>query len=196
MHAALLAYQRQGQTPSREYGIALNNLGQVLVSKNDLEGAAPLYQQAFGIFELLGPPARTDLAATLANTGELYERLDRVEDARQAEQRALELLHPERDQLLRSQILRHLGNIVANTGNPSASLPYFQQSLLIEEKTLGEDHPGMASLLLDYSSATLRAGKKSLSRKLRRRAMDLLARLKSPSRDQMTVSLSDLRVAQ
>jgi tetratricopeptide (TPR) repeat protein len=196
LHAALLAYQRQGQTPSREYGIALNNLGQVLVSKNDLEGAAPLYQQAFGIFELLGPPARTDLAATLANTGELYERLDRVEDARQAEQQALELLHPERDQLLRSQILRHLGNIVANTGNPSASLPYFQQSLLIEEKTLGEDHPGMASLLLDYSSATLRAGKKSLSRKLRRRAMDLLARLKSPSRDQMTVSLSDLRVDQ
>jgi hypothetical protein len=54
----------------------------------------------------------------------------------------------------------------------------------------------MASLLLDYSSATLRAGKKSLSRKLRRRAMDLLARLKSPSRDQMTVSLSDLRVDQ
>jgi hypothetical protein len=94
------------------------------------------------------------------------------------------------------KILRHLGNIVANTGNPSASLPYFQQSLLIEEKTLGEDHPGMASLLLDYSSATLRAGKKSLSRKLRRRATDLLARLKSRSRDQMTVSLSDLRVAQ
>jgi tetratricopeptide (TPR) repeat protein len=195
LRSALLSYQRQGLALSREYGIALNNLGQVLESKNDLEGAAPLYQRALGVFEPLGPSARTDLAATLANTGELYERLDRIEDARQAEQRALELCHPQGDEVLRSQILRHLGNIVANAGNPTDALPYFEQSLVIQEKTLGEVHPAMASLLLDYSSATLRAGKKSLSRKLRRRATDLLARLKSRSTDDMTVSVSDLRAA-
>jgi hypothetical protein len=107
----------------------------------------------------------------------------------------LELLHPSGDEVLRAQILRHIGNIVAIAGRPADSLPYFEQSLVIQEKTLGEEHPATASLLLDYSSATLRAGQKSLSRKLRKRASDLLARLNSRSTEEMTVSVSALRAA-
>jgi hypothetical protein len=51
------------------------------------------------------------------------------------------------------------------------------------------------SLLLNYSSATLRDGQKSLARKLRKRATDLLARLDSGSMEQIAVSVSDLRAA-
>ncbi len=193
LRSALISYGPGPEGPSREYAVTLNNLGEVLQSKNNLDAAAPLYQQAIGIFEQLGAPARLDLAATLSNTGQLYQRQDRIEDARQAEERALELLHPEGDAVLRSQILRNLGNIVLNAGNPADSLPYFEQSLFIQEKTLGEEHPATASLLLDYSSATLRAGNKSLSRKLRKRAIDLIERLNSQSADQMTVSVRDLR---
>jgi tetratricopeptide (TPR) repeat protein len=193
LRSALILYDQQSPTPNREYGVTLNNLGQVLESKNDLDGAASLYQQAIGIFERLGAPARIDLAGALANSGALDERLDRIEDARQAEERALELLHPAGDAVLRAQILRNLGNIVVHAGNPIESLPYFEQSLLIQERALGEVHPATASLLLDYSFATLRAGKKSLSRKLRKRATDLLARLSSESMDQLTVSVRDLR---
>jgi hypothetical protein len=50
--------------------------------------------------------------------------------------------------------------------------------------------------LLDYSSATLRAGNKSLSRKLRQRAKELLERLNSRSPGPMTVSVRALRAAQ
>ena len=193
LRTALRSYDWNPDTASREYGVTLNNLGKVLETKNDLLAARPLYEQAIGIFEGLGAPARKDLAGALANTGVLYQRLDRIEDARQAEQRALELLRPAGDAVLRAQVLRNLGNIVARTGSPVDSLPYFEQSLSIQDKTLGQDHPATARLLLDYAAATLRAGNKSLSRKLRKRAAELVARFNLQSLDHMTVSVRALR---
>jgi tetratricopeptide (TPR) repeat protein len=193
LRTALRSYDWNPDTASREYGVTLNNLGKVLETKNDLLAARPLYEQAIGIFEGLGAPARKDLAGALANTGVLYQRLDRIEDARQAEQRALELLRPAGDAVLRAQVLRNLGNIVARTGSPVDSLPYFEQSLSIQDKTLGQDHPATARLLLDYAAATLRAGNKSLSRKLRKRAAELVARFNLQSLDHMTVTVRALR---
>jgi len=193
LRSALIFYDRHQQATSRRYGVVLNNLGQISEAKNDFQAAESLYEQAIGILDKLGDEARTDLAATFSNLGALYQRQDRVAEARQTEQRALELLHPEGDTLLRAQILRNLGNIVAKAGNPADSLPYFEQSLGIQEKTGAADHPETASLLLDYASATQRAGNKSLSRKLRKRAQDLLVRLSRQSLEQMTVSLRELR---
>jgi tetratricopeptide (TPR) repeat protein len=193
LRTALRSYDWNPDTASREYGVTLNNLGKVLETKNDLLAARPLYEQAIGIFEGLGAPARKDLAGALANTGVLYQRLDRIEDARQAEQRALELLRPTGDAVLRAQVLRNLGNIVARTSSPVDALPYFEQSLSIQDKTLGQDHPATARLLLDYAAATLRAGNKSLSRKLRKRAAELVARFSLQSLDHMTVSVRALR---
>lgn len=78
---------------------------------------------------------------------------------------------------------------------PPMHCPYFEQSVVIHEKTLGAEHPATASLLLDYSSASLRAGNKSMAHKLRKRAAELVARLKAQSPPQMTVSVRDLRAA-
>jgi tetratricopeptide (TPR) repeat protein len=192
LRAALAAYQPYSR-PSREYGVTLTDLGWVLQARKQLQEAAPLYEQAVGILEKLGAPARMELAATLANQGDLYRRLDRPQEARQTEERALKLLSPPRDALLRSEILRNLGNIVAGGAKPADSVPYFEQSLKLEEKALGEEHLATASLLLDYASATQRAGDKSLARKLRKRASELIARLRTQSPSQLTVSLRDLR---
>jgi tetratricopeptide (TPR) repeat protein len=192
LRTALNAYHRLHRIASREYGITLSDLGQVLITKNELLAAAPLYEQAIGIFENMGAPARTELASTLANQGELYRRLDRPQEARAAEERALDLMPPGGEALLRAQILRNLGNIVAGT-KPADSAPYFERSLDLEDKTFGPEHASTAGLLLDYASATERAGNKRLSRKLRKRAQELLDRLSGRSLSQMTVSLRDLR---
>jgi len=193
LRSALYFYERHGQTANRGYGVALNNLGQISEIKNDLEAAESLYQQSIRIFEKLGDSGRTDLAATLSSAGLFYQKMHRSLAARQAEQRALELLHPAGDTLLRGQILWNLGNITAQGGNPSEALPYFEQSLVIHEDRLGAEHPATANLLMDYASATKRAGNKSLSRKLYKRAQELLAKIGTRSLGQMTVSLRDLR---
>ncbi len=193
LRSALAAYERLHSTSSPEYALTLADLGEVLEAQNQLLAAEPLYEQAIGIFESAGPEARMDLAATLADQGELYQRLERPEEARETEQRALQLLRPHGAALLRAQILRNLGNIVADGSKPADAAPYFQQSLTIQEKTLGADHPATAGLLLDYASATQRAGNKSLARKLRKRAKDLLDRLGRQALPAVTVSLRDLR---
>lgn len=190
LRKSLNYYQRKG-IESREYGVAVGNLAEVLQLKKETEAAAPVYERAIGILERIGAPARVELAATLANAGTLYQRLKRIEDSRQAELRALDLLPPSGDKVLRSEILRNLGNLEVSTGAAADSLPYFEQSLAIQEHTFGADHPATAGLLLDYSFATQRAGNKPLSRKLRKRAMDLLAR-PAQSPEQMTVSVMDL----
>lgn len=195
LRSVMASYARLHQTSTPEYAVTLADLGQVLEAQNQFQSAEPLYEQALGIFENAGPAARSDLAAALADQGELYQRLERLEEARETEQRALQLLDPQGDALLRAQILRNLGNIAASGSKPADSVPYFQQSLTIQEKTLGADHPATAALLLDYASATQRAGNKSLARKLRKRAEDLIERLRRQLPSQMTVSLRELRDA-
>jgi tetratricopeptide (TPR) repeat protein len=195
LRAAMVLCQRQGTT-TLEYGVTLNNLGQVLQTRNDLNAAASLYAQAIAIFGNLGTQATGYLASALANSGMLYLHLGRIEEALQAEQRALGLLRPTGNEALRATILRNLGIIAASRGSAADSLHYFEESLTIQEKILGAEHPGTADLLQDYASAAMRAGNKSLSRKLRRRAKELLARLSRQSPEDLTVSVRALQATE
>jgi tetratricopeptide (TPR) repeat protein len=195
LRAALVLYEKQKGAGSWEYGITINDLGRVLQGKNELEAADQLYSQAVSIFEPLGARARSYLATTLSNIGVLYERQKRVEEAKQTEQRALDLLGPTGDEPLHANILRNFGNLLANTGKAADSLPYFEKSLAIHEKALGAEHPATAELLLDYASAAMRAGDKSLSRKLRGRAKESLARRNREAPEKLTVSVRALNAA-
>jgi tetratricopeptide (TPR) repeat protein len=194
LRAAIDLCKKQGPA-SQDYAVVLTNLGQILQSRQELEAAAPLYAQAIGIFENLGTRARGYLATALANSGTLDQLLGRIDEARQAEQRALGLLRPMGDEVLRATVLRNLGIIAAGTDRPADALPYFAEALTIQEKILGAEHPATADLLLEYASAATRAGDKSLSRDLRKRAKQLLARLSRQSPAQLTVSVQALRAA-
>jgi len=193
LSAALKRSEQQRGAMSREVGIAANNLAQVLRAKKHPADAAVLYARAAHIFEGLGRDSEPDLAVALANSGQMLEEQNKSEQARQIEQRALDLLNTGGNAPLRAAILENLGNIVVRSGNPSAALPYFEQSLDIQERAFGAEHPATVRILLDYAAATLRAGQKSLARKLRKRAEDLYARLQTATPGQFTISLNALR---
>lgn len=192
VRSAVSMHEARHEIDSRDYGVSLNNLGQVLELKRRFGAAALYFEQSIAVFDRMGEGRRTDLAATLANAGELYQRMNRMEDAARVEQRALDLLRPGADVLLRAQILQNLGNVQANSGHAATALPYFAESLSIHEMTVGAEHPSTASLLLDYAAAMLRAGNKAVAKKLRKRAEDVLARIGSHSPSQLTVALRDL----
>jgi len=196
LRTALEGSEREHGAVSREVGIATNNLAQVLRGRNDFDRAAELYGRAVSIFETLGPESTPDLATVLANTGQLLEQKHQSDQARQAEQHALDLLGADGNGPLRAVILQNLGNIEADAGNPTGSLPYFERSLNIQEKALGSEHPAVVRLLFDYAAATLRAGQKSLAHKLRKRAQELAARRQNAAPDQFTVSVDSLRAAE
>ncbi|HEX5226102.1 MAG TPA: tetratricopeptide repeat protein [Bryobacteraceae bacterium] len=193
LRAALLCFERRHQIAGREYAVTMTNLADLLCARNKFQTAGPLYDEAIGVLKNLATRAPSELASALAGRGELYARLDDPALGRQMEEQALYVLPPSGDALLRAQILRNLGNILAADGQPSDAMPYFEQSLVIQQKALGGEHPATASLLLDYASATQRAGNKSLARKLRKRAEDLIARLRTQLPTPMTVSWRDLR---
>jgi tetratricopeptide (TPR) repeat protein len=193
LRSALTIYDRLGRQSGREYGVSLTDLADVLVAQNRLDAAQQLFEQAVQTLDGAADASHRDLASALAGLGELYRRTNRTELALHTEQRALDLLDPAGDTALKAQILRHLGNIAAGSGDAPGSLRYFEQALALEEKTLGDGHPSTAALLLDYASATGRAGYKSLARKLRKRAQEAIARLNAQSADWMTVSVKALR---
>jgi tetratricopeptide (TPR) repeat protein len=193
LRSALADSERLYGDSSRQTGIAVNNLAQVMRLKKSLPDAQVLYDRAVKIFEALGQPGQKDLAITLANIGELREQQNKCGEARQFEQRALDLLPFDGTGPLRATVLQTLGNMIARSGNPAGALTYFEQSLDIQDKILGNDHPATVRLLLDYAAATRNAGQKSLSRKLKKRANDLLSRLQSTAPQQFTISLNSLR---
>lgn len=179
---------------SIEFAIALNNLAQVLESQKDYAQASPIFQKAVGILENLGPRAARDLAGTLANLGHMYHQQNRNEEAERTELRALALAdsNPPLDAPLRATILQNLGNIVSGRGAAEASLPYFEQSLAIRQKTLTPAHPAIISLLLDYAKATLRAGRKSLSKQLHKQAQQLAEQRSREDISQFSISVNAL----
>jgi tetratricopeptide (TPR) repeat protein len=152
--------------------LALNNLAQVLEDKRDYEGAEALYLRAAPILEELGPACSYDLAIVLANLGRMQQRAGRLEAGKQNEQKALALIDGsvQPNTVIRAEIFRTLGNILAAEGHADQSIAYFERSLALEEKVLGDLHPSVAETLRDYSAAALQAGRKSLATKLSRRA--------------------------
>ncbi len=192
LRSALILYDKHDQSASRSYGIALNNLGQIFEFQKKLPEATEMYEQAIRLFENLGSSVQSDLAAVLANTGAIYLRLNRLADAFGAERRALGMLRPGADVLVRAQVLWNLGNITVQAGQPAAALPYFEQSLATYEERLGSQHVSTISLLFDYASATKRAGNKTLSRSLQKRAESLLAQVSTKSPTRSMVSLREL----
>ena len=179
---------------SIEFAVALNNLAQLLETRKNYAEAGPMFQKAAGILEKLGPPASLDLAGALANLGHMYHQQNQDEKAEPIEQRALALANstPPLDAPLRATILHNLANIIA-TRTADASLPYFEQSLLIRRKTLAPEHPAIISLLLDYAKATLRAGKKSLARELHQQARQLAERRRREELSQLSISINALK---
>lgn len=193
LRTALDGAERQHGADSHEVGAAANNLAQVLRAKTDFDGAARMYKRALDIFSALGPQASSDLATALANMGQLLEQQHQSGQARKTEQQALDLLRSDGNGPLRAAILQNLGNIVASSGNAAGSLAYFEESLNIQEKAFGPEHPATVGLLFDYAAATLRAGQSALAHRLRKRAEEMLTRLHAKSPDQFTISLNSLR---
>jgi len=180
---------------SLEFATALNNLAEVLEEKKDYQQAGPLYGKAIGIFESLGPKAAPDLAGALSNLGRLYDAQDRDQEAEQTEKRALALVDadPSMNFALRATILHHLANISVRSGNVEASLSYFEQCLSLRQKTLAADHPAIISVLLDYATATLRAGRKALSKQLQKQARQLGELRQRHDLSRLTIPIESLK---
>mgnify|MGYP000022356654 CR=1 FL=1 len=62
------------------------------------------------------------------------------------------------DMATKAHALNNLGSVIADAGQPEASLPFLERALVIREKTLGRDHPAVASTLHNLAATHLDLG--------------------------------------
>jgi tetratricopeptide (TPR) repeat protein len=131
---------------------SLHNLGGLLDSQGDFEGARSYYERALAIREKVLGPDHPDTATSLNNLGCLLQAQDHLQDhlesARPYYERALAI----REKVLGSDhpdtatSLDNLGCLLYEQDEPGARL-YFDRALAIREKALGPDHPDTATSL-------------------------------------------------
>ncbi len=192
LHKAWNIAERSNKPEDGSLAIIMNTLAQVRADLHDYENAERLYLRAGAIFESSGPEHNYELVVSLTNLGRTQSMLGRDEEARQTELRALALVnddsHP--DELLRAAILRNIANIAAAQGNLQEALRRFHQALVTDENILGPEHPSIADVLFDYAAVASRAGERSQSRKMRKRAEQLTARRRHADLSRQTVDAS------
>jgi CHAT domain-containing protein/Tfp pilus assembly protein PilF len=137
---------------------SLNNLALLLRSKDDYDGAEPLYRRALAIMEKALGPDHPETATILNNLALLLQAKGESDSAEPFYRRALAIRekalgpdHPETAQSLDS-----LASLLKYKGDNDAAEPLYRRALAIREKALGPDHPDTAqsldslALLLKY----------------------------------------------
>jgi serine/threonine-protein kinase len=118
----------------------------------------------------------TDFAVGLfASTGEGPAYSDTV-SAQQLLSRAVDRAHElSANPALEAQMLDLIGRIRAELGDYAAARVVLDEALQIRQRVLGDDHPDVATAMLDLASATQRSNPRSLQ--LTSRAVELRRRL-------------------
>lgn len=124
------------------YAAGLNNLSLVHLDLGELERTLALQERAARVLAGL-PQARGELASALCNQGALYQRLGRLDQAREKLERALELLRGElgTNTPHYHAALNALGAVHYAAGRFQEAWDCFLEAARAGEALYGPDHP-------------------------------------------------------
>jgi tetratricopeptide (TPR) repeat protein len=145
---ASAAIERLGGDPLLE--AALDGYrASVLADAGKFEPARVAAERALATRKRLLPPDHLDIAASLAQLGDLQRKLGKFDESRVAHMSALAIreraLGPNHPEV--ASTLQDLGNSQIDLGDVRAAEASYRRSLAIREAALGPDHPEIASLL-------------------------------------------------
>ena len=152
----------------------LNNLASLYQDTGRYAEAEPLFQRAIAIGEKTLGPDHPDLAIRLNNLAGLY----RAPAATQAEplfQRAIAPRHS-----------------LSGTGRYAEAEPLFQRAIAIGEKTLGPDHPNLATRLNNLAGLYQATGRYAEAEPLYQRAIAIGEKTLGPDHPDLATRLNNL----
>jgi CHAT domain-containing protein/tetratricopeptide (TPR) repeat protein len=168
-----LAIAEKSDTPIRVASL-LNNLATVLMDIDD-SGAVPLLRRAAAIYEKEEGPDHPYLAVALNNLSGALQDAGDLEEAREAEERALRIretrLGP--DHRLVAHSLTSLASIFSALGQPERARPLVERALRIREEKLGPDDPTVAISLVGLGEIHAQMGDRAGARPLYDRALKI-----------------------
>jgi tetratricopeptide (TPR) repeat protein len=134
------------------HALSLNNLANIDLETNELVRAEQRFRQVIEIREHALGPDHPHLAMALSNLGLALRRQGRLDEAKQAVERALAVMRSRGpDDMRTAGVLMGLGRIAEEQGDFRAALRHFDHALALEEAGLPPEHPDIARSL--YSRA-------------------------------------------
>jgi len=196
MHRAALAfYRKQFGLKSRETAAGLNDLGVVLCKHDNLAEAERTHQEALGIRRALFRRDHAEVATSLNNLGTIYRQQRKLEQAETLIREALAIRQRlfGNEHLEVADSLHNLSLVLADQRRGAESEVTAREALAMRKRLLEDDeHPLVASALLNVASALGLTGKLEEAELLQEEALAMQRKLLGDEHPDVSMSLSSL----
>ena len=185
--------QRRRQTPPPEAGITIGNLATLYRQRGRFDEAEPLFRRSIDMLEQTARPDGVSLMTALNNAAELYRSQGKLSPAEQMAERALNIAgRLSKDDVRRSHPLHTLACVYQSMGRAEEARRLFLEALDLRERSLGPEHPHLASTLTNLASLYLAEGNLDAAGPLAERAVSILEKTLGPEHPNTAVALNNL----
>ena len=127
----------------------MNNIGRVMIMKDELEKALEIYERVYTIRKELVGTDNLDVAATLFNIGETFHLLGRVDEALEMYLKFLPVatkhLHEDHPDVV--CVLKIIADAFSEQNEYDRAFEFYHKALNCAKRAYGECHPEVASIL-------------------------------------------------
>jgi tetratricopeptide (TPR) repeat protein len=175
-----------------EIARTLNNLATVCQATARYHEAEDLYREAQNIREAALGSLHPDVGKTLNNLATLEARQGKYQAAEQLYQQAIEVLEGASDQAV-GVALANLAQLYLSQKRYSEAEPINLRALAMWEKSLGREHPGLITCLLNQALILRKMKRKTEAAQFQTRAAAIKAKYGSDDLASLTIDVSVLR---
>jgi eukaryotic-like serine/threonine-protein kinase len=172
---------------------ACDRLGDVYRKQGRYAAAEPLLKRAVAIREKRLPPNAPLIADSLTKLGNLYESMGRLNEAQPVLDRALAIREQNKgDEAGLARTLHSVAILLARRAKFAEAEPHFRRTLDIRERTMGRDHPDVATTCTNLANVCMLQKRFAEAEPLYARALEIRRRALGPRHASVAETLEGL----
>jgi CHAT domain-containing protein/Tfp pilus assembly protein PilF len=179
---------------SRQYGISLNILTLLYLSKGKYSEAVKIGEESVNVAKTVFGQESSQYAASLNNLAQIYEQIGVYDKAESLHRKAIDITkkilgenHPSY-----ATSLNNLAMLYHSRGEYAKAEPLFKQALEIIKKSSGEDHPKYASILNNLAVLYHSMGEYAKAEPLFKQALEIIKKSLGEDHPNYTAILESL----
>ena len=182
------------ESNSVDIGVSYTFLGNIYDELQDYQGSLPLFERALHIFETIWLSNSEQAMITLYALGRILSKSHNYLKERIGSQSLTAILKisMNNENLDTVQYLNNLAFLLRSIGRHNESLLLFRQSLSIQEKLVGVEHPDTAISMNNLASVLYFLGQYSEALQLFKQSLDIIEKVFGAEHPKTAVSLNNL----
>ena len=175
MRRALALFEKIGGPDSLDAGKTLNNLAALYVDQKEFVKAEDAERRAVPIYEKHLPAGHPLIGAVLNNMFVILGGQKRFDEGEPYLRQALEIEERSAPGTVRTEQMRgNLAALEASRGDWQSAADLLERVIAAEERSLGPNHPTLATALANYSEAMKHLNRKAEAKQAERRASAIM----------------------